>query len=335
MKANSEPVEGPLGLAHRQGRVPGVKEYAAIHAYQEGSFQTTRTIQHLHQQSEDGGKARRSFTKATYTKVLTASEHHLNARKQKVEIEDAEGSFRRSPDNSAAGSGVHQARELMAQRKLLVSAGLVFEADKVQEQAEKAHAVSARRQDDIEQQLYQQRLWALELQQKKQKLNLHEEQAGARGLAEVRLREELEVLTAAQGGEHGALVERLTRAAALEDVELPFALQKLRYRPSEKLSQARTVASLLTARLLTARLLTTCLPPVCAYRSVASSQVSACSRQLREALKRLEQGFVDRPRDQVLFDTATKIKRQLRELQEVTMNTVTSHYSLLWTHALL
>ena len=157
----------------------------------------------------------------------------MNARQQKA-LNEA------SSPSTAAGSGVNSVRSLQllqGRRSSRELKGLGTRAGQETQQAEEALTESSKRQDELEEQLYQQRLWGLELQQKQQRQQLAEKQAAARGRAEADLQTELEELSSAQAQEHAALIEQLTRAAALEDVELPRQLAKQRFRPSEKLLQ--------------------------------------------------------------------------------------------------
>lgn len=66
-----------------------------------------------------------------------------------------------------------------------------------------------------------------------------------RAAAEKRWKEDVEAMTARQAAEFQKHVEVITKAAALEDVELPRRLVKYRYRPSPQLTAMReTLASL-------------------------------------------------------------------------------------------
>ena len=83
--------------------------------------------------------------------------------------------------------------------------------------------------------MLQQRLWALELSQRQRRSKLLVEHEGALASEEAGRKRDKEELASAQAAECQELIETVTKAAALEDVELPRQLAKYRYRHSKRL----------------------------------------------------------------------------------------------------
>ena len=197
----------------------------------------------------DGAKARRDFSRATRDKVMQAAEQHLQAKQKKATVESdmsASPGWRKAPASpdgeqraDAGSSTADDIQRMMQERKALLSAGFDAEAEKIQARLQALRSETEKDRHDLEMRLYKQRLSALELSQKAQREQEAKRQAAERAKAEASLREELAELTAAQALEHQEFELRITRAAALEDVELPPQLLKHRFKPSPKLVSIR------------------------------------------------------------------------------------------------
>ena len=210
--------------------------------------------------------------------MLSASEQHARTVAQSATAVSSEGDAPGWVTRlNASGSS-----SLSSQRKALHSAGLRTEAELAERHLATTAAESLKRRDELEQSLYKQRLWGLELQQKQERTRLETTHVEARMKAEAALREEEEALAETHAQETAALIELVTRAAALEEVDakLPRQLFKQRFRPSEQLVS------------------------------------------LRHALERLEcSSEYQSGQSQALRDTADKIRRKLRELEAVEVST--------------
>jgi hypothetical protein len=135
--------------------------------------------------------------------------------------------------------------ELTRRRRALVQAGFDEEAGEAARALARLREMAEAKRRESLQKLYKQKLWALQLQQKHEAHRLHREQEGRKAAADQKWKEEVEALKGKQAADYQQNVEIITKAAALEDVELPRRLVKYRYRASPQLQALReTIANL-------------------------------------------------------------------------------------------
>ncbi len=225
-----------LGLTKVQGAVEGIKVYAATHAVKEEGMKHGASLVEVLQSSERE-KARRDFVDATRNKVLTAAQNHFSAKKVKQAPQAAPAAASAQQSDGKDVSVVID--ELSAQRRALAKTGFDDQARAMHTEVVKLRAKREKERADTEQRLYRQRLWALELSHKQQRERFLKQQDAATRQMETQWKSETAALTAAQAAEYQQCVELVTKAAALEDVELPRRLVKYRYRASNQLVALR------------------------------------------------------------------------------------------------
>ena len=215
-----------------QGAVPSVKALAANHALKEDVSRCAKALTEVLLASDQAAadKKRRDFSESVRTSVLKAADHHVKAKQLRSANEMT------SMDSAAASAPeAESVDDMVARRKSLLSAGFATEAEKIQTQLAALRMSSEEEQQEIEQRLFKQHLWALESSQKVARDKLAKTQAAETQAAESGWREEIDALTATQASAVQDFQLRVTRAAALEDVDLPTQLLKHRYKPSPDL----------------------------------------------------------------------------------------------------
>ena len=222
-----------------------------MHAKQEKQAHEARALSAA-LQATDWPKVRRDFSESARTRVLAAAEQHLEAKQKSENVRHADSSARHAgladphqqhlpgADTGASAMPSEGAvEEMLQQRKALLDAGFDAEAEKVQRRLVRYRSSADRERVELEQRLFKQRLASLERDQQEQRERLAKAQAYELAEAEAEMREEIEALTEAQAEEHEEFELRITRAAALEEVELPRQLLKHRFKPSARLLSIR------------------------------------------------------------------------------------------------
>ena len=228
-------------LSRVQGAVPGIKEYAALHAVKEEAVRESKALTDVLKaasSSSEEAKARRDFSEATRSKVMAAAEQQVALKQRRAQLNGAGEVGADAPAEATGPSGDSPAKsmeEMQQQRKALLSAGFDVEAEKIASQLAQLRSSAEKERVDLEQQLFKQRLAELEASQREQRERLAVTQATELAEAETGWRDEIAALTAMQAQENQEFELRIARAAALEEVELPRQLLKHRYKPSAKL----------------------------------------------------------------------------------------------------
>ena len=235
-----------LGLSTQQGAVDSIKNYAALHASREDAQRNILTQTAFSQASdpEAAVRARRDFAEAARTKVQTAAAVFRLQKKKKAR--EAGAAARVASSSNAADSpseseseptadSLKTLEELQAERQLMARLGFNDKAREFDARVQHLRAERARARLARDEKLLQQRLWALELSQRQRRSKLLVEHEGALMAEEAGRKRDKEELASAQAAECQELIETVTKAAALEDVELPRQLAKYRYRHSKRL----------------------------------------------------------------------------------------------------
>ena len=147
--------------------------------------------------------------------------------------------------NASLGQVMEAIDDLTRRRRALVQAGFEDEANEVATATVRLREMADAKKRENEQKMFKQKLWALQLSQKHDGHRLQKELDAKKSAADGRWKEEVEAMKARQAAEYQKNVEIITKAAALEDVELPRRLVKYRYRASPQLQHLReTMANL-------------------------------------------------------------------------------------------
>ena len=228
-----------------QGAVSGIKQYAALHAVQEEAVRKTHALTDV-LRAEDEAKARRDYSDTTRSKVLVAAEQHLQAKQKFALVHGTSawhGEMRPDmvrPDAASTSQPTTETvEEMVRNRKALLSAGFDAEAEKIQARLTQMRNSDEKERVDMEQRLFKQRISELEHSQLDQRESLSRTQAAEMQRSEAGWRDEIAALIAEQAKKNQEFELRVTRAAALEDVDLPPQLLKYRFRPSYELQGVR------------------------------------------------------------------------------------------------
>ena len=222
-----------------QGPVDDIKVYASTHAANDEMKREKRLLSDVLQAPNGvvAERRRRDFSEATRNKVLLAARQQAEIRLRRSTTESGSAP---SSSSDVPAAQLDAARltveELQQQRKALYSAGFEGEAEKVQTQLTQLRISTEKERNDVEQRLLKKHLTALEFSQKVQREGLCKEQARELAEAEEVWKNEIEDLTSSQTAAIQHFKLTITRAAALEEVELPTALQKHRFKPSKQLN---------------------------------------------------------------------------------------------------
>lgn len=183
----------------------------------------------------EGERTRREVTTTARRKV-SAAVATIRAQRAQPQAGSDDKSSEAGPSRDDDDMSLE---ELAHERQLLLRLGFSEEARELGKKATALRGARVGERQAREETMLKQRLWSLELGQKRRRDELARHlDEGAASAASAR-KAEMEDLTVEQAKDYQRLVEMVTKAAAQEVVELPPNLTKHRYKPSQKLYTMR------------------------------------------------------------------------------------------------